>query len=139
MRLWNRASAAGRTFRASAESEAESDLRKPSSWLLHWAQGGQPSTAGVYVSPQGSLALAAYYACIRVIAEDCAKLPLQVLERLERGRRKAVEHWLWPILHAQMNDDMTAMTGLELMTHHVLGWGNGYGYIVRDRSRTRHD
>jgi HK97 family phage portal protein len=138
--LWNRLSTAWSTRRASAEpSGARTDTQSPSPWLLDWAQGGRRSSAGVHVSPHGSLALAAYYACLRVIAEDCAKLPLQVLEHLERGRRKAVEHWLWPILHDQFNDDMTAITGREVMTHHVVGWGNTYGYIMRDRSMTRRD
>lgn len=111
----------------------------PSPWLVDWFQGGAPSRAGVRVSPHSSMSLAAYYACLRVIAEDCAKLPLVVYERKERGREKAADHWLWPILQEHFNDDMTAYTGREVMSHHAPGWGNAYGYIIRDRSMTRRE
>ncbi len=111
----------------------------PSSWLIDWAQGSRRTHAGLRVSPQSSMALSTYYACIRVISEDAGSLPLQVLERLERGRRKAVEHWLWPIVHDEFNPDMTAMTGREVLYHHALGWGNGYGLILRDRSMSRRE
>lgn len=114
-------------------ADALSDLRSPTAWLTSWA-GGNITSSGIPVSPQGAMTLAAYYDCIRIIAEDCAKLPLQVLRRLERGREKAIDHPLWPILHDEMNEDMTAMTGREVLFHHALGWGNGYALIQRDRS-----
>lgn len=108
-----------------------SSLQQPSPWLMSWAGGGQ-TTAGLYVSPQGAMALACYYDCIRIISEDLAKLPLMVYERLEpRGKRVAKEHPLYPILHDAPNDDMTSMTVRETLTHHMLGWGNGYAEILR--------
>jgi HK97 family phage portal protein len=109
----------------------------PDPWLVDWFGGGGRSHAGVRVSPQGSLALAAYYACLNVIAQDCAKLPLPVLRELEHGREKVRDHPLWRILQHVFNRDMTAYIGRYVMTHHAVGWGNGYGYIVRDRSMTR--
>ena len=117
------------------QASAVSDLQHPTAWLGD-AVGMGRVTSKVYVSPQTSLGLSTYYACLRAISEDCAKLPLQVLERQDRGRRKATEHWLWPLLHDQFNDDMTAFMAREVMTHHALGWGNGYGLILRDRSMT---
>ena len=121
-----------------ASTDALSDLKHPTAWLQDWA-GGLRNNSGVAISPQSSMGLSAYYACIRLIAEDCAKLPLQVLERLPRGRQPVPEHWLWPIVHDEMNRDMTAMTGREVLYHHALGWGNGYGIILRDRSMTETD
>ena len=135
MSVWHRLRAAWQTWRA----DADSDLRHPTAWLESWALGGRYVHSGMAVSPSTSMALAAYYACMRAIAEDVGKLPLQVLEHLDRGRRQAREQRLWGILHDQFNDDMSAMTGREVMTHHVLGWGNAYGLILRDRSMTRTD
>lgn len=120
-------------------SDALSDLRDPSAWLTAWSSGGRYGHSGVAVSPQTSLGLATYYACLNVLAQDCAKLPLPVLEELDRGRRKAREHRLWQILQYRFNDDMTAYVGRWLMTHHAAGWGNGYGLLLRDRSMTRTD
>src|SRR6185295_19952037 len=121
------------TMRAAAFGD-ETNSQYAAEWLRDWASGGGRSHAGVHVSPQSSMALSTYYDCLRIIAEDCAKLPLQVLERLERGRSKAVDHPLWSILHDEFNADMTSMTAREVMTHHAVGWGNGYGLIIRDRS-----
>jgi len=111
----------------------------PSPWLIDWFMGSRQTHAGMRVSPQGSMALSTYYACIRVIAEDAGSLPLQVLERLDRGRRKATEHWLWPIVHDELNVDMSAMIGREVLYHHALGWGNAYGLILYDQSMTRRE
>lgn len=130
--------ASGLFIPTTLQADALSDLRNPTAWLTDWASGGQVA-AGVAVSPRSSMGLSAYYACIRAIAEDCAKLPLQVLERLERGRRQAREHELWKILHDQFNDEMASFTVREVMTHWALGWGNGYGMILRDRSLTLRD
>ena len=118
-------------------ADALSDLTSPTAWLVDWSYGGGRATSGVPVSPQTSMAISTYYACIRAIAEDCGKLQLQTLERLARGKRQACEHPLWSILHDRFNQDMTAMSARETITHHALGWGNGYGLISRDRSMRR--
>ena len=114
-------------------SDTLSDLKHPSAWLTNWATGGV-GLSGTYVSPQTSMALSTYYACLRVIAEDCAKLPLQILRRLPRGREKLYDHTLWELLNEQPNPDMSAITFREVVTQHAAGWGNGYALILRDRS-----
>lgn len=127
------------------------DIRAESGWrseqeLLSdpavWSPYGFARTrshAGQAVSPQHSMALAAYYACMRAIAEDVAKLPLQVLEQQGTARRHVRELPLWSILHDEFNEDMSAMTGRETMQHHVLGWGNAYALIERNRSMGRRE
>lgn len=117
----------------------QTNSQTPDPWLVDWFAESRRSSAGVRVSPQGSLALAAYYACLNVIAQDCAKLPLPVLRELDRGREKVRTHPLWRILQRVYNPDMTAYIGRYVMTHHAVGWGNGYGYILRDRSMTRRE
>ena len=90
------------------------------------------STAGVSVTEQSALRFSAVWACIHVISEDVATLPLFVYERLDRGKRRVPEHPLHSIMHDQANPEMTALQFRETLTAHVLGWGNGYAYIVRD-------
>lgn len=98
--------------------------------------GGGSSVAGERVSPTSAMTLAVYYACIRVISEDVAKLPLKTYLQLAGGKNKTPKtgHPLYPLLHDAPNDHMTAMTWRETMTQHCLGWGNGYAEIIRTAS-----
>ena len=43
------------------------------------------SQAGIVVTPQSALGLPAYFACIRVLSEDTAKLPILVNRNLGKG------------------------------------------------------
>lgn len=113
-----------------------STLKNPADWLVDALTGGGSNTSsGVRVTPASALSLAAYFAAIRCISEDVAKVPLIVYEDLEQnGKKKRKDHSLYPILHDQPNANMTAMTLRETMVQHALGWGNGYAEIVRDKS-----
>ncbi len=109
-----------------------SDVRHPTAWLTNWALGSV-TQAGVRVNPQSAMGLSAYYACLRNISEDIGKLPLLTYRRLvPRGKERLPQHWAYGLLHDAPNDDMTAMTFRETLTHHALAWGNGYAEIVRD-------
>jgi len=90
------------------------------------------STAGVAVSETTALRMTAIWACVRVISEDVASLPLFVYERLDRGKRKALDHPLHSLLHNQPNPEMTALQFRESLTAHALTWGNAYVYKVPD-------
>jgi HK97 family phage portal protein len=118
-------------WRPGAADTSLSDLRHPSAWL-HGAFRGGRTTAGTYVTPQSALSLSAYFACLRTISEDIGKLPLHTYRRLEpRGKQRLYHHPVYPLLHDAPNEDMTAMTFRETVTHHGLGWGNGFAEIVR--------
>lgn len=109
-----------------------SDLRHPTAWLTAWAMGAK-TRAGMAINPDSAMTLAAYYACVRNISEDVAKLPLLTYRRLTpRGKERAPEHPAYALLHDAPNADMTAMTFREVLTHHAVAWGNGYAEIVFD-------
>ena len=120
-----------RLFRPTVERRS---LAAPAQWLVD-ALGGESSAAGETVSPSGALSVAAYYACIRAIAEDVAKLPLNMYRRLDRGKEKMSSDPLQRILHDAPNDEMTAFSLRETLTSHALGWGNGYAEITRLNNR----
>lgn len=89
------------------------------------------SSAGEFVSPPSAMRLSAYFAGIRNVSEDLAKLPLMVYKDIGRGREKAKDHPLWRLLHDEPNAEMTSMAFRETMNHWALGWGNGYAEIER--------
>lgn len=99
--------------------------------IVEWLTG-EPTASGVSISPQGSLKLAAVWACVRVISEDIASLPLFTYRRLDRGKEKATTHRLYRLLHDAPNPYMTAMQFRETLQGHVLLWGNAYANIERD-------
>ncbi len=103
-------------------------------WLNNWLSGGSKSAAGKVVTVPAALRNIAVYACIRVIAEDLATLPLQMFERLAEGKGVAQDHPLYPVLHDRANPEMTSVTFLETLMGHVLGWGNGFAWIARDNA-----
>ncbi len=90
------------------------------------------STAGKHVNPRSAMQTTTVYACVRVIAETIASLPLHVYALKESGREKAYNHPLYRILHDEPNGEMTSFTWRETLMAHLLLWGNGYSQIIRD-------
>jgi len=100
----------------------------------HWFTSalGTKSKTGLAISETSALTYSAVWACVRVIAETCASLPLNVYQRLPGGgKRKANEHPLYWILHNQPNSEMTSMQFREALISHILLWGNAYAEIER--------
>lgn len=89
------------------------------------------SAAGKSVTPRSALQISTVYACVRVIAETVASLPLHVYQYTENGSEKALEHPLYRILHDEPNTEMTSFVLREAMLTHLLLWGNSYSQIVR--------
>lgn len=91
---------------------------------------GRATSSGVDVTEASALSFAAVYACIRVISESVAQIPLKVYERLPNGgKREAPKHPLYPLLHDWPNDEMSSFTWREAMAAHLCGWGNCYSFI----------
>lgn len=112
------------------KTEQRSSLSNPEKWLSDWFSGGSTSGSGIVVSEDKAMAYSAFYACVKVIAETIASLPLPVYERLERGKRKAQDHPLYPLLHDIANPEMTAFQFRETLQAHALTWGNGFAQKV---------
>ena len=94
------------------------------------------SMSGKSVTPSSAIQVSAVYACVRVIAETIASLPLHVYESTDAGSRKANEHTLYRLLHDEPNNEMTSFVGRETMLSHLLLYGNSYCQILRSgRSR----
>lgn len=106
----------------------------PSDQILYALTGYTQSTkTGLIISESEALNYGAVFACIRVLAESVSQLPLHIYKRLPNGGKKpAVNHLLYNILHIQPNPIMTSMVFREVQMHHILSWGNSYAGIERD-------
>lgn len=89
---------------------------------------GQPSasTAGQTVTESTVLQLSTVWACVRLISETIATLPLSIYERVPGGRVAATEHPLYSIIHSTPNRDTTAAVLWEAFVASMLLQGNGF-------------
>ena len=74
----------------------------------------------------------AVYACVRILAETLASLPLHTYKRTAKGKGKAMDHPLYYLLHDEPNPEMTSFVFRETLMGHLLLWGNAYAQIIRD-------
>ena len=78
------------------------------------------------------MATSAVYACVRVLSETIASLPLHVYRRTGQGKEKAMDHNLYYLLHDEPNREMTSFVFRETLMGHLLLWGNAYAQIIKD-------
>lgn len=113
-------------------SRETSNLETPRPWLERII-GGAPTASGVRVDEQTALRMIAVWACVRVISETVAALPMPVYRRLSRGRERVYDHRAYRLLNQQPNPEVTPMVFREAVTAHALTWGNGFIYVLRER------
>ena len=92
-----------------------------------------PTAAGKTVNERSAMQLTAVYACVRILAEAVAGLPLHMYRCGKNGsKEKAVEHPLYFLLHDEPNPEMTSFVFRETLMTHLLLYGNCYCQIIRD-------
>jgi HK97 family phage portal protein len=88
---------------------------------------GAKTKSGSAVSEFNAMQLAVVWACVRILSEDTASLPLHLYRRLSTGgKERAINHPLYSLLHDRPNPEMTALTFREVYAAHLVSWGNGY-------------
>jgi len=103
--------------------------------LIQWFGGGTASASGAVVTEDTAMNHTAVYACVRILAETVASLPLSVYQRKEpRGKELARRHPLHRVLHDEPNPWMSAFTFRETMMGHLVLRGNAYAEKVFDGS-----
>lgn len=91
--------------------------------------------SGERVDEKSAMQIATVYACVRLLAETVAGLPLHLYrftDTEEKSKERAKDHPLYRLLYRQPNPEMTSFTFREVMMTHLLLWGNCYAQIIRD-------
>lgn len=89
-----------------------------------------PTAAGVSVNPGTAAKCVAVYACIRLLSETLASLPLIFYKRLSpKGKERYPSHPLAKLLARKPNRWMTSFEFREMMMGHLLLRGNAYAEI----------
>ena len=91
------------------------------------------STSGKQVTERSAMQMTAVYACVRILAEAIAGLPVHLYRYTENGgKEKAIDHPLYTILHDEPNPEMSSFVFRETLMTHLLLWGNAYAQIIRN-------
>lgn len=108
---------------------------KPSNVLI----GGSHSfffggtTSGKVVNERSAMQMTAVYACVRILSEAVASLPLHMYCYNDTGgKEKALGHSLYTLLHDEPNPEMSAFSFRETLMTHLLLWRNGYAQVIRN-------
>ena len=125
----------GRLFRVRDKPEVSGDMRRAYDMMggsrFGFFFGG--STSGKAVNERTAMQMTAVYACVRVLSEAVAGLPLHVYRYREDGsKEKALKHPLYRILHDEPNPEMSSFNFRETLMGHLLLYGNAYAQIIRN-------
>ena len=91
------------------------------------------TSSGKTVNERTAMQTTAVYACVRILAEAIAGLPLHVYRyRMDGGKERIPQHPLYYLLHNEPNPEMTSFVFRETLMSHLLLWGNAYAQIVRN-------
>lgn len=86
-------------------------------------RGEHAEHEGPAVTMSRAAKFAAVYACVRVLSEDIASLPLPLYKRLPRGKERVTDHWVFRLLQ-QPNKWQTGFEFRELQQTHLEYCGN---------------
>jgi len=87
------------------------------------------------VTPKTAVQVATVQACMHLISETLASVPLGVFERTEDGgRKKAISHPLYELLHDNPNPDQDAFEFRDFMATSVMLHGHGLAWIESDNN-----
>lgn len=91
------------------------------------------TTSGKPVNETTAMQTTAVYACVRILSEAVASLPIHVYRyNVGGGKEKVCDHSLYQVLHDEPNPEMTSFVFRETLMSHLLIWGNAYAQIIRD-------
>jgi len=90
------------------------------------------------VTTETALKVSVYRSAILIISQTIAQCTCIAYAReSDQSRRRAYEHWMYPLLHDVWNPDVkgssgTAHTGFQTLAAHLATRGNGYILTVRN-------
>lgn len=119
-------------LRGSPENPS-TNLSNPAAWLVE-AFGGIPSSAGIVVNEETAIRASAVYACVHVISETIATIPLNLYMVENDKRRIDAAHPLHRLLHFAPNPECSSVIWREYMQACLLLWGNCYAEKQYDNS-----
>jgi HK97 family phage portal protein len=99
--------------------------------LNSWIYDGMETGSGIYVSEGSAIQIAAVWACVRVLAETLATIPVMVYERKGNDSRElARNHPAYKLLHDRPGLEQTSFEFFETSQGHLTLRGNSYAQKI---------
>ena len=108
-----------------------SGVSEPEKWLIDLI-GGTKSKSGVAINEKTAVKVIAVFACLRLISEQMACLPIPVYKFVPEGKKKAYEHPNYNMLNYEPNPYTTAFDFWQMMLVNMMLLGRGIAEIERD-------
>jgi HK97 family phage portal protein len=108
---------------------------KPQNVITHSSFGLSfvNTSTGKVVNEKTAMSVITVYACVRVLAEAVAGLPVHVYRYNSDGSKARMHnHPLYRLLHDAPNHEMTSFIWRETLMSHLLIYGNAFSQIVRN-------
>ena len=91
------------------------------------------SNSGKAVNERSAMQMTAVYACVRILSESIAGLPVHIYKYTDScSKEKAINHPLYRLIHDEPNPEMTSFVFRETLMTHPLLYGNAYAQIIRN-------
>jgi HK97 family phage portal protein len=115
----------GRTWEIRASTSLPSLLSSDSSWQAYLLG------LGYTVSADTALQISAVFRCVDIISKTIAALPLHLFRNTERGKEKAVNHRLYPLIYALPNPQTTSYEFWQMYVANLLLTRGAFAKIDR--------
>lgn len=108
------------------------DKPQNSFWLNYFPFSFGRSSSGNFVDEISAMSNSVVFACVKVLAESVASLPLHFYRYTGNGKERAIDHKLYKLLHDAPNDRITSFVFREMLMTQLLLWGNAYAWLRLD-------
>ncbi len=109
-------------------------VNDPNMWINTLLESSNFATkSGVSVTADTALKISTVYACVTILSQTIASLPMTINKRLDAGGNEiANDHYLFPILHDDFNAEQTSYESREMGIGHLKRRGNWYNRLERN-------
>lgn len=90
------------------------------------------SKVGININAKNALQVTAVFACVRLLSESIASLPLSIYEKTVTGKRKADSRIDYGVLHDVPNPETDSFQFWQAFSANMLVYGRGYAEVVRN-------
>ncbi len=108
-----------------------STLARPSPELKE-AFGNILSKVGIKITSKAAVQVTAVFACVRILAENIASLPLPLYRKTAKGKEKAEDRLLYEVLHDVPNPETDSFQFWQTFLYNMLIYGKGIAEVVRN-------